>query len=117
MSDQPLLPNALEARAWLHAARPSGFAGNRFAGLDAARAFVEQLYMLGALKVVIPSVFAEPWRIAEHGGPYADTLVVVLPTDPKQRAAVFDVHATESAQEGFEATPDVGQATLTFWWD
>lgn len=112
----------LEARQWLtQNNNPYPFAGNRFGPAAQALRFVEQLYDAGAVKVQVASVYAEDWRIAQEGGPYADMLVVTLPTDAAQRHALFQMYKAELEQElGPEAAAqawDAGQPTLRFWWD
>ena len=112
------LGHRYEARQWLAANRnPSALASNRFATTAAGRAFVDSLYRLGAAKVEVTNVQEESSRLREDGGPYSDALLVTLPADKRQRAALFAVNAAEARREGFDAEPDRGQTLLYFWWD
>lgn len=107
-----------EARAWLAAnANPFPFASNRFESREAAAASVDSLYAMGADTVYVLNVLQEPARIQEEGGPYADALLLRLPTDPAARAGLFAVNALEAGREGFEPDRDRGQRYLFFWWD
>ena len=107
-----------EAREWMKANKnPYGFASERFGPLSEAAKFVESLYAAGATKVLVDSVFNEPKRLQDEGGPYADALLVELPTDKDKRAALFRIHRRESRGEGFGPTQDTGQKELLFWWD
>ena len=93
-------PQSTEARHWLaHNESRAALAGNRFGSTEAACAFVDQLYDSGAVLVEVANVLAEDWRIAQEGGPYADTLVVTLPTDAAQRHALFRIQAEEAEGE------------------
>lgn len=74
--------NAPEAKEWLKENRNKyALAGNRFAGTKDAIKFVDKLYELGAVKVVISkdSIYDEKERVKKEGGPYADAIVVTLP--------------------------------------
>lgn len=109
---------APEARAWLNDNKnPSAFATNRFGPSSAAIEFVNSLYASGAVRVTVDNIMDAPDRIREEGGPYADSLIVELPEDKGRRARIFDIHRAESQREGFDPTPDEGQAHLLFWWD
>jgi hypothetical protein len=90
-----------EAREWLKTNPTScALAGNRFDSTEEASKFVELLYMTGATKVLVSHILDEEWRIQEEGGPYADTLIVMLPSDAKQRQALFRIAAKEAEDEG-----------------
>jgi hypothetical protein len=71
----------------------------------------------GATQVYVVSRFYEPERVAAEGGPYADELVVQLPSNPEQRAKLFEILAKELGSEGFDPPVDNGQSTETLWWD
>jgi SMI1 / KNR4 family (SUKH-1) len=74
-----------EARRWLRASRnAAALAVNHFGATDIAQEFVEELYRLGATKVLVPETSIQQ----DDGGPYADALVVELPADAALRAAV-----------------------------
>lgn len=106
------------ALAWLRSNRnPSAFATNRFGETSAAVAFVEGLHAAGAVEVYVADPLAEPERLREEGGPYADTLLVALPADAKQRAALFAAFAKEATSEGFDPPVDEGQGMELLWWD
>ena len=63
------------------------------------------------------SVCSEDWRIREEGGPYADRLIVILPSDQKKREDIFQIYTEEAKQEGLVPEVDTGQKELLFWWD
>ncbi|HJQ78798.1 MAG TPA: SMI1/KNR4 family protein [Lacipirellulaceae bacterium] len=74
-----------EARRWLRASRNvAALAVNHFGGTENAREFVDELYRLGATKVLVPETSIQK----DDGGPYADALVVELPADAALCAAV-----------------------------
>ena len=126
----PKQPNSTQANAEADAAKTfvainwlrsnkntSAFATNRFGPTSAAIDFVENLLASGATQVFVVARFDEPERIAAEGGPYADQLIIQLPSDPKKRAALFRIIATETESEGFDPPQDTGQPTETLWWD
>jgi len=107
-----------EARSWLRAnPNPHLFASNRFESKAASVAFVDSLYHLGADTVYVLNVFQEPDRIQEEGGPYADALLLRLPSERTVRDRLFAMQAREARAEGFDPDPDRGQRYLYFWWD
>jgi hypothetical protein len=107
-----------EARTWLEAnPNPYAFAGNRFASTTEALTFVELLYEHGALEVFVTGIHDEDWRIESEGGPYADTLIIRLPSDPSLRGELFDLANEEIREEGFAPERDSGQEELLLWWD
>lgn len=107
-----------EARAWLESnPNPYAFAGNRFASTEEALAFVNTLYEAGALKVYVTGIYDEKWRIDAEGGPYADTLIVRLPSDTESRKILFEISNEEAVSEGFLPEKDTGQEELLLWWD
>src|SRR4051812_5287026 len=74
------------ARAWLDTNNNSfPLASNRFRTAADARAFVENLFRTGAAEVYVGNPMEDPARVKEEGGPYADILVIVLPSDPAKR--------------------------------
>lgn len=122
VTGQPVLFPALgireEASEWLKANRnPYAFASNRFGETENAVAFVKKLYDGGAKKVYVTNIMDEQQRIREEGGPYADSLIVVLPEDQEKRAGLFRISATEAEREGLDPDVDVGQKELFLWWD
>lgn len=118
------LKNTVEALDWLRDNRnEAALACNRFHSTENAIRFVQSLYDAGAEAVAIPRdrVFAEPWRIGQDGGPYTETLLVKLPSDPEKRRAVWRICDEEHRQscEDWEPCPpdyipSVGVVQL--WW-
>lgn len=107
-----------EARAWLAStANPFPFASNRFASKLDAAAFIDSLYAAGADTVFVLNVQGDSAWIAQEGGPYADALLVRLPTSTDARARLFEIGAREARREGFDPDRDSGQRYLYFWWD
>jgi hypothetical protein len=107
-----------EARSWLRAnLNPDPFASNRFESKAAIVAFVDSLYQLGADTVYVLNVSQEPEQVQQEGGPYADALLVRLPSERTARDRLFAVQAREARGEGFDPDPDRGQRYLYFWWD
>lgn len=106
------------ALAWLRSnGNPSALATNRFGTTSEAVAFVERLHAAGATEVHVADALNEPERLREEGGPYSDTLVVVLPADPGQRAQLFRIFAEEAVSGGFDPPADTGQTVELLWWD
>ena len=93
------------------------FASNRFNDTKAAMVFVKNLYKQGAVKIYVMGIREEAWRVKAEGGAYADTLVIILPKNKKQRKALFTIHAKEAISEGFDPEKDIGQKELLYWWD
>lgn len=107
-----------EARAWLaENANPHPFASNRFLSRRHAAAFVDSLYAFGADTVYVLNVQADSAWITREGGPYADALLVRLPTGAPARVTLFEVGEREARREGFDPERDRGQRYLYFWWD
>lgn len=101
-----------EARQWFSTNKNvSPFAGNRFGKKENALAFVEQLYEAGAETVYVTGINNEA------GGPYADSIVLVLPSDKEKRKKLFEINRIEAEREGFDGMRDIGQKELFFWWD
>ncbi|MHC4216493.1 MAG: hypothetical protein ACYSWP_24340 [Planctomycetota bacterium] len=65
----------------------------------------------------VANIQKEAWRIKDEGGPYADSLVVVLPKDKEKRKKLFEINRVEAEREGFDGMRDAGQKELFFWWD
>jgi hypothetical protein len=110
--------NDPEARAWLAAnGQASPLAANRFDTAD-ARAFVEELYAAGAVRVVIASdCINDDADEMARGGPYADGLRVHLPADANRRHDILRIANREIEEEGFDPVFDAGQDTVFLWWD
>lgn len=108
----------IPAREWLSTNRnESALATNRFGATANAKAFVEDLFLLGAEAVFVGDPMEEQYRIEKEGGPYADTLVVQLPDDLNKRRALFKVFSAEARREGFDSPNDIGQKQALLWWD
>lgn len=104
---------APEARSWLkNNKNRHALAGNRFYGTQDALGFVENLYRLGANKVLVDNISFE-----EKGGTYADSLIIRLPPESEKRQALFKVFNEELEKEGFELAKDKGENEFTLWWD
>jgi hypothetical protein len=101
-----------EARRWLRRNRNvAALAVNHFGGSNKAQEFVEELYRLGATKVLIPETSIQK----DDGGPYADALVVELPEDAAARAAVcLRCEQELDVQEPLDPN-DLNPVYL--WWD
>ena len=78
---------------------------------------MERLFAAGAVEVYVANPMDEPQRMKHEHGPYADTLVVLLPRDGSRRRALFAIAAEEAAREGFTTPPDTGQSGILLWWD
>lgn len=105
-----MIQNLPEAKAWLsNNKNKQCFAGNEFESTEKALEFVNEIYSLGAVEIFISQILDEPWRIKEEGGPYADTLIIKLPTDSQQRKRIFDFIGSN--------IQDNGQESITLWWD
>jgi hypothetical protein len=110
---------AKEARTWLmQNGSDHCFAGNRFYDRQEALDFVNRLYALGALLVMVDNILDEPYRLREQGGPYADTLEVYLPPEAKARADLREVFEHElSDLQGLDLDKYQQPDLLIFWWD
>jgi len=107
-----------EARAWLaETANDSPLASNRFDTKAAGAAFIDSLYAAGADTVWVLNVAQDSALVAAEGGPYADALLVRLPSDRAARSRLFAFGAREARHEGFDPDRDRGQRYLYFWWD
>lgn len=110
--------NKLEARQWLkNNPNKSAVATNRFGTSENALEFIEMLYQAGAIEITIDGIREEESRIASEGGPYAELLVIKLPSDFEKRTMLFEIAAKESEEEGFEPEIDSGQDSIKLWWD
>jgi hypothetical protein len=110
-----------EALAWLQGNKnESALASNRFLETANAVKFVKALYAAGATKVVVPkdSINSDADNVSFEGGPYADALVVTLPTDDAgAREAVVQMCRAELRREGVDS-PDVANSPFIYlWWD
>jgi len=106
-----------EARGWLHESRhPSALATNRFGTTAAAQTFVEQLYAAGASCVIVDHIMTLP---NHPEGPYADELLIVLPTDARRRAILelIEHEGRPDTVDGKETFVDSGRGSVLLWWD
>jgi hypothetical protein len=118
------LKNTVEALDWLRDNPNEAALGcNRFHSTEKAIRFVQSLYDAGAEAVAIPRdrVFAEPWRIAQDGGPYTETLLVKLSSDPEKRRAVWricDEEYRQSVEDWEPSPPDYlpSAGVVHLWW-
>lgn len=118
LSDYESLGPRYEARAWIAArTTPYPLASNRFNTKEAAAAFIDSLYGAGADTVWVLNVEQDSAWVAQEGGPYADALLVQLPSDRSARARLFAYEGREARHEGFDPERDRGQRYLYFWWD
>lgn len=110
-------PEALE---WLKANKnESALASNRFLETPNAIRFVERLYAAGAAKVIVAqdSIQSDPGTLRAENGPYADALVVSLPTDPSKRAAVWKLCRAEIRREHLDPGESTIEDDVFLWWD
>jgi hypothetical protein len=109
-------PPTIEARTWLrNNSDTSAFATNRFQTTENALAFVEKLYALGTVEVLLDDPM-----IAADGRPYADTLWVRIPDEWEIRHALTEF----CEEEGLGDLPPgdftmhfIGEDQLRLWWD
>ncbi len=107
-----------EAQSWISRNQNiSPLAGNRFSTKEEAIQFIEKLYEAGAEGVYVVNVYEDEMTLKDEGGPYADSLVVILPNEKEKREMLFNIYAQESKKEGFDSESDYGQKELFFWWD
>lgn len=117
------LDEKYEAIFWLtNNSNPTPLATNRFGPTSEAIKFVKELYSLGAEKVYIKkeSILDEESRIKKEGGPYADTLTVILPKEKEKRKKLLSIYKRELENEGLlesQEVKDNGMRALEFWWD
>jgi hypothetical protein len=110
-------PEALE---WLKRnSNPAALASNRFNSREEAIAFVESLYAAGADHVVVfkETIMNDQATIQGEGGPYADTLVVTLPSDAGKRRRVVALCSPEVAREGVTLDDAIDGDYLVLFWD
>lgn len=107
-----------EARNWLAKNNnESALASNHFGATASAKAFVEKLYKAGAKEVRISqeSIRDDEETIKLEGGPYADAIVVVLPTETKIKKALLKICEQESDPD--YGKPEVKNNMIFLWWD
>jgi hypothetical protein len=107
--------NNPEARAWLTSNyNPSAFATNEFQTTARALAFVFELYAGGAREVLLDNIAPEV-RPAECG-PYADSLIVRLSGDARQRRQVIEM-CERAVNCECGGTCHERSDSLYLWWD
>lgn len=106
-----------EARAWLLSnPNRSALAANRFMTTQAALDFVDELYALGAVSVKIDNILDDEKRVQTEGGPYADTLIVELPSG-RGRKQLYDLFEYEMTEQHVPLDMYDHGNFLHFWWD
>ena len=73
-----------EAKVWLATAKRPSL--GRFKNLPTAAAFVDRLYSVGAVKVIVPGIYRD-----QRGNQFADWLLVELPKGKVARAKIRQV--------------------------
>jgi hypothetical protein len=109
-----------EALDWLRDNKnESALASNRFGETRNAVRFVEALYSSGARLVIVPaeSINSDDDFVKGEGGPYADALLVSLPTDEDKRRAVIALCQKELKREGFKLEEGMSNEQIYLWWD
>ena len=113
---RPAYDRGPEAREWLHAnPNANAFASHRFERTSEALSFVERLYAAGAMNVTIDNITCLP----QHRWlPYADRLIVSLPTDATTRSAIFSLIDEVSPNADHTQSPaDDGSPLVEVWWN
>lgn len=87
-------------------------AANHFPDRAVRLRFVEELYSLGATKVIVPE---SNIQAADDDGPYADALVVFLPIDPQKRADVC--RRCEQELDEPQRIEPTDPNPIFLWWD
>ncbi|MBI3411632.1 MAG: SMI1/KNR4 family protein [Planctomycetes bacterium] len=102
-----------EARRWLGRNRnPAPLGANHFRSAEKARIFVKELYAAGATRVLVPEDHIQD---DDDDGPYADALVVFLPSVADARAAVCRRCQDELDEPEVLDVTDPNPVFL--WWD
>jgi hypothetical protein len=114
--------NGPEAVQWLkNNNNPSALATNRFGETPNALKFVESIYEMGAVNVIVSgdSIMDSKDRIEKEGGPYADALVVTLPDETEARTKLIKVFDQEAKMQGliFNPESDINGNKVFLWWD
>jgi hypothetical protein len=114
-------PEALE---WLRQNKNfSALASNRFGPTEEAIKFVEEIYALGAEKIIIAQhcIRDDEETIKGEDGPYADGLTLFLPRDLPARKALLERCYQEALYEGFEDkrfnSDSYNEDFVFLWWD
>jgi phage host-nuclease inhibitor protein Gam len=106
-AEEEIKESSAEARAWLGMKNNQIFEGSK----TNVTALTEQFYKAGCPKVYITG-------IEKLGGVFLSaSMVVVLPTDPAQRAAAFKAEKEFVEKEGEDGSEDKGQKYLSLTFD
>ena len=108
-----------EARRWLKKNKnDSPFASNVFQYREDALSLVSDLYKAGAKSVQVDNILNEAWRLAESGGPYADTFLITV-ASPKKLAAIQRLLKKEEnpPNELSVEKKGKGRSVIRAWWD
>jgi len=109
-----------EALSWLKTNKnPNPFATNRFQTAAEAIEAVKRLYAAGAIEVHVGPTLDDSDRIEEEGGPYADGLNVVFPTENvNQIMSVVESLKPDLGGEMKDIIKDEGRYwRVMLWWD
>jgi outer membrane murein-binding lipoprotein Lpp len=118
--DAHVVMDGPEALEWLKSNRnESALASNRFLGTENAVKYVKALYAAGAVKIVVPNdtIHDDKDTMSFEGGPYADALVVTVPTEAGKRQAVIAMCRAELRREGFDSDEVETAPQIYLWWD
>jgi hypothetical protein len=118
--DAHVVMDGPEALEWLKVNKnESALASNRFLETPNSVKFVKALYAAGAVKVIVPkdTIRDDADTVSFEGGPYADALVVTIPTEPSKRQAVVDLCRAELKREGFDSEEVETAPQIYLWWD
>ena len=107
-----------EALKWLKENKNQfAFASNHFNSTNEAIEFVNLLYSSGAKEVKISgeTIRDDKNTITMEGGPYADGLVVILPSDKSTANMILEICRKES-DPGYDK-PQIENNMIFLWWD
>lgn len=76
-----------------------------------AKEFTDKAYAAGAEQVWMTQI--SEFELGDHKFNMSDNLVVVLPSDPIKRAAIFGLYNSEMTQGGGDPMKDVGQRFIS----
>ena len=108
------LPNEMSAEAFFAAAakNPSAFASNRFSDTGLVKTICDKLADQFRAKVTIAEIYSEQDRIESEGGPYAATMIVVVPASKK--VPFLEYVAGALRPDEFDL---IGEGAYRLWWD
>jgi len=116
------MEKTIDASKWISDNHEGTFAYHVFPKKEQALEFVEELYKLGAKKVLVSNIETEDdWSEPQmyEGKPlkiYADELIVDLPEEKDKRLAIFSFinNFREDASEYYK---EEGQKSISVFWD